>query len=211
MAVQYSTAKSYQDIGIVQSVSATEKDTIEEINSFKTFFARPKHLRFEWEDKSEYLPKSWHIVWSDGKDTFTYWDSGHFEKEEDIGMGLAGATGISQGAAHTIPTLLLKEVGGFRLTEMERITLLREEQFEGENCFVVRGFHPFGFPIDLWISKKDFLLRKEREQNDNGTFNEEIRRNIKLNEVIPLKTFQYTPPKKKESGIVAHATSSYLR
>lgn len=192
MAEQYANSKSYSDVGVVQTVSGKDERIIETNVSFKTYFVRPKKLRFEWEDSPPF--KSWHIVWSDGKDAYTFWESGKLEKEESLSMALAGATGVSGGSAHTISVLLMEDAGGFKLTEMSRISLLREEQFEGEDCFVVRGYHPFGFPIDLWISKNDFLLRKEREQNEDKTFSEEIRRNVKLDGTIPSETFQYTPP-----------------
>lgn len=198
MAAQYVNAKSYQDTGVVHSISGSEKPVIKEINHFKTFFVRPKLFRFEWNDLESSGGKAWYIVWSDAKAVFSYSDLMGFEREEDLGMAIAGATGISRGAAHSVPVLLMPDESGFRLTEMDRITLLREEPFEGEECFIVRGFHPFGFPIDMWISKRDFLIRKHREHKDDGTFDEEIRRDIKINHEIPLATFQFTPPGKIE-------------
>jgi outer membrane lipoprotein-sorting protein len=200
MAEQYTSAKSYFDVGVVQTVSAADERLIETNVSFKTYFERPNKMRFEWEEGGQL--KSWHIVWSDGKDVFTYWDSGGLKREESLSLALAGATGISRGAAHTVPVLLLQDVG-FKLTEMSNTSLVREEQLEGEDCFVVKGFHPFGFPIDLWISKNDFLLRKEREQNEDKTFVEEIRRNVKLNATFPAETFQYTPPSPKKDSLTS--------
>lgn len=189
MAQQYAYAGSYSDVGVVRG---TETDI-----SFKTYFERPNKIRFEWETGPRF--KGWQIVWSDGTDIFTYWDKGYFEKEESLSLALAGATGVSRRAAHTVPVLLSEEVGGFKLTDMSNITLLREEPFEGEDCFVVRGFHPFGLPIELWIAKSDFLLRKSRDQNRDKTFREEIRRSVKINETLPENIFNYTPPKSKKN------------
>ena len=108
-------------------------------------------------------------------------------------MGIAGATVATLGSARIVPTLLMRDVSGFRLTQMEKVVLVREEVFDGKDCFVVRGFHPYGYQIELWIGKNDFLLRKEREKNDDGTFTEEIRSDIKLNGSIPSEVFQYAP------------------
>lgn len=196
MAKQYAGAKSYQDTGVVQTVSDKPNGQVEveEIIVFKTYFVRPQQFRFEWTDN--YPPPNFNIIWSDGKDTFRYWEPDPVETKQNLGMGIAGETGVSQGSAHTVPALLLEEIPGFRVTEMKNIALLRDEQFEGENCFVVRGFHPFGFPIDLWISKNDFLLRKFRERDEETkSWQEEIRRNVKINAPIASEMFHYTPPK----------------
>jgi hypothetical protein len=194
MAAQYASAKTYQDVGIIQDIKSGGQ--IEAVNSFKTYFVRPNKFRFEWESYSFRGDREWNIVWGSGANVFKDYWWGEVEKEENLSMAIAGATGVSRGAAHTIPTLLMKEVGGFRFTDLARISLLHEEKFENVACFVVRGYHPFGFPIDLWISKTDFLLRKSREKREDGRFEEEIRRNVKVNGPIPVSTFQYSPSKK---------------
>jgi hypothetical protein len=154
---------------------------------------RPNKLRFEWEEARS-GDTDFNILWSDGKDTFSYDVFPWVSKNEDLELGIAGATGISRGSSHTIPSLLMSELSGFRLTEMDRLSLLREEQFEGEDCFVVQGFHPFGFPIEMWISKNDFLLRKSRDQNHDGYWQEEIRRGVRINGDIAAEVFEYAPP-----------------
>jgi outer membrane lipoprotein-sorting protein len=198
MAVAYESAKSYQDEGIVQSSRSSKPESYELINSFKTYFVRPAQLRFQWNEAEPGRRTQAYIIWSDGKTVQSYSHLMGLEKEKSLSSAVAGATGISRGAAHTVSTLLLREVSGFRLTEMERLTLLRKEYFEGVDCFVVRGYHPFGFPIDIWIGKSDFLLRRMREQNDDGTVDEEIRRNVKLGEPIAEDVFQFTPPSTAE-------------
>lgn len=139
------------------------------------------------------------VVWNDGKQTYSYysWDDPAVEKKEDIGLGVAGATGVSRGSAHTVPVLLMEEIGGFRLTEMTNPSIVGEERFEGEDCYIVRGYHPQSFPIDMWISKQDFLLRKTKEPEENGSYEVEIRRDVKLNGKIPPETFKFIPPPPK--------------
>jgi outer membrane lipoprotein-sorting protein len=195
MAERYRALKSYQDSGVVQSYRKSGEKEL--VNSFKTYFVRAGYqFRFEWEEpETRYSQKSWNIVWSDGGVVQTYWNWGELDKDESLSMAVAGATGVSRGAAHTIPELLIAEIAGFSLSEVERVSLLREEKFDGEDCYVVRGFHPFGFAIDLWIGKRDLLLRRMRENNEDGTVDEEVRRDIKVNQVIPAETFRYAPPK----------------
>ena len=195
MTERYRAVKSYQDSGVVQSYRKSGEKGL--VNSFKTYFVRPGYqFRFEWEEpETRYSQKSWNIVWSDRGVVSTYSNWGGLEEEKSLSMAVAGATGVSRGAAHSIPELLIEEIAGFSLSEVERVSLLREEKFDGEDCYVVRGFHPFGFAIDLWISKRDLLLRRMRENNEDGTVDEEVRRDIKINHMIPAETFRYTPPK----------------
>jgi hypothetical protein len=138
-------------------------------------------------DYSAFSSSERNVVWSDGIKTsrFYSFEPGKIETEENIGMGIAGATGISMGAAHTIPTLLIKEIGGFSLTDLTKLSLKGQELFEEEDCYIVEGYHPNGEPWQLWVSKKDYLLRKLRIKSANGDFKEEIHRDIKVNVEIP--------------------------
>jgi outer membrane lipoprotein-sorting protein len=197
MAAQYAHASSYQDTGVVMDVKGEGVSESETAIKFKTYFARPQFFRFEWMERSTVTSEeSLSVVWNDGKQTYSYysWDDPAVEKKEGIGLGIAGATGISRGSAHTIPSLLMEDVGGFLLTEMTNLSIVGEENFEGEDCYIVRGYHPFKFPIDVWISKRDFLLRKAKEPKDGSSYKVEIHRDVKLNGKISPKLFNYTPP-----------------
>lgn len=204
MAAQYAVTGSYQDIGVVRKVDDKGAAAVQSEPAvfFKTYFDRPGRFRFEWEDSVS--SKSWSILWSDGTDIFAKWATRGLEKQKSLDMGIAGATVATLGSARIVPTLLMREVSGFRLTQMQKMALLREEEFDGKDCYVVRGVHPYGYEIELWIGKKDFLLRKEREKNDDGTYTEEIRSDIKLDDVIPSEIFQYAPLPKGE--LIAAAT-----
>jgi outer membrane lipoprotein-sorting protein len=105
-------------------------------------------------------------------------------------MGIAGATGVSLGSAATVPSLLLKNIAGFSPADLERISLKGQERFEDEDCFVLEGFHPTSEPWRLWVGKRDFLLRKIRTGLPGGESQEEIHRDIRINEPIPEETFR---------------------
>lgn len=193
MAAQYRDISSYQDTGeVLETKNGANNGRI--VNEFKTYFTRPNFLRFEWTDGNIATSgPELNVVWSDGKRTKSYysWKNPRVETYETIGLGFGGATGISRGSAHTVPTLLLEEIGGFKLTEILKPEIIAEEKFEGENCYIVRGYHPFGFPIDIWIGKKDFLIRKTKEPMEKGLFEVEIRRHVKINEKIPTGIFNF--------------------
>jgi outer membrane lipoprotein-sorting protein len=203
MAAQYATASSYQDTGVVMDVKGEAASQSEIVIKFKTYFAHPHFFRFEWTARNIVTSEEQlSVIWNDGKQTFAYysWDDPAVEEKEDIGSGVAGATGVSRGSAHTVPALLMKEISGFRLIEMSKLSVLGEERFEGEDCYVVRGYHPFNFPIDMWISKRDFLLRKTKEASDDGSHQIEIHRDVKLNVKVPRETFNFIPPTSKPKG-----------
>ena len=127
MAAQYAGAASYQDTGVVMDIKSGPDGQGTVKVEFKTYFVRPHLFRIEWVDRDVVTPEEkLNVVWNDGKQTFSYhgWDDPLVEREENIGIGLEGATGISRGSAHTVITLLMKEVGGFHITELKDVSLL---------------------------------------------------------------------------------------
>lgn len=230
MIAQYASASSYQDSGTVrvlpgdlaltrsvnsplfQSVSLKKDDTLV---SFKTYFARPRMFRFEW--RNSFLRASREsVIWSDGKQAYSWLPDaipgkGGFllEKEADLNSCIDNAIGSSSGAAFFVPSLLLRDVNNFpfgdMVNNMTGLSLLREEQLDGEACHVIKG-NISGVPWVLWVGKKTYLLRKTRTLYSGGSFHEtvgkridktlmaeEIHRDIKVNAVIPKEVFTYRP------------------
>lgn len=198
MEEKYSHLNSYQDEGVVVTTYDEETGGRIEKLPFKTSFKRPNLFRFEWTDYFLSKLGKKRVVWSNGKSSFTYWEPDRYEKEEDLGLGIAGATGVSGASAHTVPRLLIAdEVGGFSVTELEKTSLVGEEVFEGVRCYHIKGAHPNGEIYELWIGKSDLLLRKVRQitkDSNNTRTEEEIRRNIHVNEPIANALFDYKPP-----------------
>lgn len=198
MAEKYSRLISYQDEGVVVTTYDEETGGRIEKVPFKTSFKRPNLFRFEWTDYFLSKLGNKRVVWSNGKDAFTYWEPDRYEKEKYLGLAIAGATGVSSGSAHTVPRLLLAdEVSGFSVSELKNTSLLGEEVFEGVLCYHIKGAHPHGQIHELWIGKSDLLLRKVRQvtkEPDKTTIEEEIHRNIHVNELIATSLFDYKPP-----------------
>lgn len=199
MAAKYSRLTSYQDEGIMKTTFDEETGGRIEKLPFKTAFKRPNLFRFEWTDYFLTKLGRKRVVWSNGKESFTYWEPDTYEKEETLGRAIGGATGISSGSAHTVSRMLLgdAEVGGFTWTELNNTSVLEETVFEGVLCYHIKGTHPRGIIYELWIGKSDLLLRKvQHETKDAGTvtIEEEVRRNIRVNEQIATAFFNYKPP-----------------
>lgn len=197
MARAYAQCTSYQDTGVVETTYHEATSGRIEKMPFKTYFKRPNLLRFEWTDYNPWKEGRTSVVWSNGKEVFIYWEPDRYEREETLGGGIAGATGVSGGAAHTVPRMLLEEISGFTLTELTNLSLAPDEEFEGESCYHIKGKHPLGDPYEVWIGKRDFLLRKVRSQSkyDNYyTVQEEIHRNIRINQSVASEVFNFKPP-----------------
>jgi len=195
MSRAYSTAQSYSDTGLVQEVTPNSKrDHTKLITAFNTYFVRPESYRFEWNAVGEDEP-GWKVIWNNGGMFFSLNSSGQPVRETRPGRTIGSAAVVTRGASHTIAALLTTQISGFRITQIRRASLLHQESFEGDLCYVVKGFHPLGFPIELWISKSNFMLRKSREIGKDGRIQEEIRRSIEVDRPILPSTFEFNPRK----------------
>ncbi|HEY3037226.1 MAG TPA: hypothetical protein VGJ66_00735 [Pyrinomonadaceae bacterium] len=205
-AAVYANAGSYQDRGEIFMVQDGGSDSRPEaLLRFETYFARPQLFRLEWEHQERGgRSNEKDVLWSDGEQT--RWRSERGIKQvKDLVTGLVGATGVSRGAAHTVPSLLVDMGHSFRTSGLSGLALLRREDFEGTDCYVIRGYireHPVAAmrekPVDLWIASGSYLIRKVAKEMGNGELQVEIRRDIQLNKKIPAEKFTYTPPQKGE-------------
>jgi outer membrane lipoprotein-sorting protein len=163
----YESCKSYRDSGAVKTVyTSAEGPGHTQEQSFKTAFVRPDRFRFEFTEESPRGQKRY-IVWTDGDEAATWWDiRPGIEREESLGMALAGATGVSSGSAHTIPRLLLPdEVGGRALAELRQAERIENGQMYGRTCFRIRG-SVLSQSETIWIDRETFLVLRIDEQVD---------------------------------------------
>lgn len=194
----YSRLASYQDEGIlIATVDEPTGGTIEKM-PFKTFFKRPKLFRFEWTDYVLTKLGRTKVIWFNGKEAFTYWEPDRYEKEESLSLAVAGATGVSSTSVNTVIEMLLPdEPRGVTLKELTQVSLAGEEVFEGVSCYRIKGFEMEN-PVELWVGKNDFLLRKLRREmkyrDDGLRITEDIRRKIQVDQSIPEVVFNYKPP-----------------
>ena len=193
MARTHASMKSYTDRGVVRLYLIPNSSPNE--TTFETAFERPARFRFAWVMHHPFPPLrhiAWPaVVWSDGADSYSRYDYGLgppvTEKVESLGMAIAGATGVSNGAAHTVPRLLMPEIGGTSVADLKSGTVVGIESVEGEPCYHVVGEARIG-QTDVWIGTKDSLIRKVQERL-SSTLQEEIRRDIHVGEEIPQSKF----------------------
>ena len=168
MATTYATCKSYRDSGVVTNDfgphSAGDRFPRHvDVKPFRTAFVRPDQFRFEYDDGT---PEKPYIVWAKGGEVRTWWYiKPGVEKLPSLDLGIAGATGVSSGSAHTIPSLLLPDqITGAKLSAMTDLTRLPDETLDGTPCFKLEGKYGFGNqPRTVWFEKATFLVRRIAE------------------------------------------------
>jgi hypothetical protein len=75
-------------------------------------------------------------VWSDGESYVTI--GGQIRQPTDTETAIAMATGVSRGAAHTIPSIFFDLAGNGISPGSNPVTLAGGELVEGEDCYVVK-------------------------------------------------------------------------
>jgi outer membrane lipoprotein-sorting protein len=193
----YSRFASYQDEGILITTNDEPTGGTIEKMPFKTFFKRPNLFRFEWTDYGITKLGRTKMIWFNGKEAFTYWESDSYEKEESLSLAVAGATGVSSRVVNTVSNLLMPdEFGGSTLQRLVKVSLSGEEVFEGVRCYRIKAIEGDD-PLELWVGKNDFLVRKLRREtkyDDGVSIREEIRRKIQVDQAISEGVFDYKPP-----------------
>lgn len=188
MTEAYASMQSYTDRGVVTVRLEDSDETIIE-TTFETAFARPNLFRFDW---TNHHPANrdvdWRsVVWSDGTATYTHSETDsepETMEEESLELAIAGATGVSSGSARTIPRLLMPEIGGWSLSQLQSPTVVGVETIDGVPCHRVRGQHPRLEQIDVWIGVQDHLVRKVALLGS-----EEVRQDIRVDVQLPKETF----------------------
>jgi outer membrane lipoprotein-sorting protein len=188
MASTYATCKSYRDSGVVTNFFNPEHI---DVKPFRTAFVRPDQFRFEYDDPT---PEKPYIVWARAGEVHKWWyiEPG-VQNPPSLGRGIAGATGVSGGSAHTIPSLLLSdEIGGRKLTSMTDVTRLPDEEFNNTPCFKLQGTFA-NQPTTLWLEKKTYIIRRIAEETaltrDTTVYWPEV------DKEIPAKELEFNVPK----------------
>jgi RNA polymerase sigma factor (sigma-70 family) len=154
----YAALSSYGDEG--KTVATVNGRTL--TTTFTIKLARPNLYRIEW--KQEVFPgyANEGSVWSAGNGNFLKMGNGAAHDEESRESALGGATGISGGAAATIPGTFFKmnwgnQLGGSIADKKQQ----PDEKVGNVDCYVFTS-ELKGTTTTLWIGKKDFLIHQMR-------------------------------------------------
>jgi hypothetical protein len=99
-------------------------------------------------------------VWSDGTQPYLYMGTLHaYSKMSSDEIAVAGATGVSGGAAMTIPSLFLPVLEKYALfSRLKDPKLEKTERVGDEDCYVVSGTSAISTKETFWISKSKLVL-----------------------------------------------------
>lgn len=161
---RYASMTSYSDRG--ESVAVVNGSTL--TTEFTVKLARPNLYRIEWSQATEYMTNGG-VVWSAGNGDFMV---GRFEllnrggkatQFKDQEAALSSATGISGGAAATIPGTFFKLNWGDQLgAPVSNYRLQPDGKVDDLDCYVLSRELKKGVTRTLWIGKRDFLIHQVR-------------------------------------------------
>jgi hypothetical protein len=207
MAAVYAKCESYQDSGCVTTIFIQDDGQRTNKRPFSTTFVRPARFRFEFKDSFD--GHNWHryVVWANGADVRTWWDiRPGVVQPPSLSLGLAGATGVSGGSAHTVPALLIPDsISGRRPTDLTQLRRLENAKLDGVDCLRIQGSirieidpaelerrrqltlrvtrkdlpNSISGPETLWIAKSTFLLIRIDKQTQFDNFRTESTTNYK--------------------------------
>jgi hypothetical protein len=207
----YARCRTYADTGRVQTVFRDHNGQTNFVTTtpFETAFVRPDRFRFEF---SIHSPNSAqfrrHIIVMNGPEVLTGWDIRRgVERPESLRMAIAGATGVSGGAAHTVPAMLMAErVRGRHQAARAELTRLEDGELDGSACYRIRRqvLTPPGLagadrghaPDVLWVDRPSLLLRRIEGGGWFPTFSTESVTTYEpaINEEVPDDHLIFDPP-----------------
>ncbi len=190
MATTYATCKSYRDSGVVTHDLLARFPRYVVKKPFRTAFVRPDQFRFQYDDPT---PEKPYIVWAKAGEVHSWWYiKPGVQSPPSLWRGVAGATGVSGGSAHTVPALLLPDqIGGRKLKAMTELERLPDETLDGTPCLKLQG-KLADHPMTLWLEITTYLLRRIDETTartrDTTVYCPEV------DKEIPAKELEFNAP-----------------
>src|SRR5215475_7692787 len=141
---RYASLQSYSATGEVvggvtrdSSASIFPSGQSQEMRStFAIKLARPQMYKIVWEQENSFFSTKG-AVWSDGESRYVTM-GGQIMQPADTETAIAMATGVSSGAANTIPSIFFDLAGNGITSGSNTAVLSGEEHVEGEDSYVVK-------------------------------------------------------------------------
>jgi len=195
----YASMTSYSDDGkTVASLSGKTFTT-----TFNIKLERPDYYRIEWEQAVSPSYTSGGKAWSAGQGDFLELaHAGGPKKQQDKDTALAGATGVSGGAAATVPGTFFKMNWGNQLGgSFAQSKQLADEKVGDADCYVFET-ESKGIAQTLWIGKKDFLIHQKRSVSNT----EAVKNAMEMAE----KATGFKTPSSPQGSIVSTETHEHI-
>jgi hypothetical protein len=158
-ALTYARVASYRDRGEHRGSIGPHPQ-----QPFVTAFDRASgNMRFEFKSRHPIQGSPWmrYVVWRRSGVVKRWWSiQPQTQTQVSLAMGLAGATGVSGGAAHTVPRLLIPdEVQGWSITDLAAPALIEDAEIDGRRCLRLQGGRFIGAGT-YWIDAETFCIRR---------------------------------------------------
>ena len=204
----YAGARTYRDKGYVYTTVSGPSGTRYNQVSFATAFSRAdRRFRFEFvapypvRPPLGYPERRW-IIFRNGPriDQWSFLGA-KAATPETFGLLIASAIGMSRGAAHHIPALLMpRDVAGRRLTDHPYATrVLDQYNFAHRSCLRIEArFRPGDDELGsvIWIDSEQLLIRRLDARCRRGTL---VIKSITtydpvIDMSIPKEELEFAPP-----------------
>lgn len=155
--------------------------------TFSILLARPDQYRIEWAQSMMGMPGNQGAVWNDGDGPRMYMGptNAWFPLDSDE-EALAAATGVSGGAANTVPAQFFGLAGkggqGGMISMLKDLTYAGEEEVDGTLCHKITARSMISEAHTLWIEKDRPVLR--RLKYELGSMSEEALSDERIAESI---------------------------
>lgn len=150
----YQSCSSYSDVG---EASSPVMGSLR----FKTYFCRPSKFRFEW-SRAEPGDSNMDVVISENDTMATYFDRESTE-HMSLALAIAGATGVSLGAAPSVAHLLMPNL--FKKGQFQSFMSQRPYNFleEADSYLKLRADWRSNCWTTLWLDKVSFAIHRIEE------------------------------------------------
>jgi hypothetical protein len=129
------------------------------VTNYKVRLARPALYRIEWNAPVSGALVNEGAAWSSGGRHHISL-AGKVTEHDNLDTALGATTGVSGGAANTIPSIFFQRPSSL-LRSMSNLTALPDENVGSFDCYVLSG-DVAGQKLILWITK-DFLVIQKRQ------------------------------------------------
>jgi len=156
MAQAYASARTYEDHGeVTEEFTTAGRNPFNSRKTFETAFVRGQKFRFEYRERGD--PNRAYVIWSDFAHTYTKWYVHQgTDESKNLGFALATAEGVSSRTSHTVPRMLVPEVGGVALHSLSDLRLDGEEDIEHHACWKISA----GEHTQIWIDRQTHFVRR---------------------------------------------------
>jgi len=159
--VAYESLQSYKATGTIAVDMDTGATKLKQETRFSILLKRPNMYRITWNQTG--MTKQSGAVWNDGNRPFLYMSAMNaYSQMASDEIALGGATGISGGAAHTIPSLFLPtfKAQTAPFSRLKNVQIEKSETLDGEDCYVISGSSTVSKKETFWVSKSSHLIRQ---------------------------------------------------